>query len=147
MCSGNEFICVCLCVKNLYNFLNLLQGNLALSRALGDFVFKKNDKKKAEEQIVTGTSWNVFTFKIFLIYNWDLWSPLAVITNMYHHVKYFSFHPVLHDWYNKAVVCAILSGMVHIKEPLLLIGKSSPCSGNGFPLTIWVVLYPMSDAI
>jgi len=30
-------------------------GNLALSRALGDFVFKKNDKKRAEEQIVTGT--------------------------------------------------------------------------------------------
>ena len=34
----------------------------------------------------------------------------------------------------KAVVCAILS--VHIKEPLLLIGKSSPCGGSGFPLTI-----------
>ena len=32
----------------------LFPGNLALSRALGDFVFKKNDKKKAEEQIVTG---------------------------------------------------------------------------------------------
>ena len=30
-------------------------GNLALSRALGDFCFKKNDKKPAEEQIVTGT--------------------------------------------------------------------------------------------
>ena len=29
-------------------------GNLALSRALGDFVFKKNDKKRPEEQIVTG---------------------------------------------------------------------------------------------
>ena len=29
-------------------------GNLALSRALGDFCFKKNDKKSAEEQIVTG---------------------------------------------------------------------------------------------
>ncbi|KAK2563508.1 putative protein phosphatase 2C T23F11.1 [Acropora cervicornis] len=28
-------------------------GNLALSRALGDFCFKKNDKKPAEEQIVT----------------------------------------------------------------------------------------------
>ncbi|XP_014681930.1 PREDICTED: probable protein phosphatase 2C T23F11.1 [Priapulus caudatus] len=28
-------------------------GNLALSRALGDFVFKKNDRKRAEEQIVT----------------------------------------------------------------------------------------------
>ena len=34
----------------------------------------------------------------------------------------------------KAVVC----GMVHIKEPLLLIGKSSPCSdSSGFPLTEW----------
>ena len=25
-------------------------------------------------------------------------------------------------------------GMMHIKEPLLLIGKSSPCGGSGFPL-------------
>ena len=36
----------------------------------------------------------------------------------------------------KAVVCAILSGMVHIKEPLLLIGKSSPYGGSGFPLSL-----------
>jgi protein phosphatase 2C family protein 2/3 len=28
-------------------------GNLALSRALGDFIFKNNDTLKAEEQIVT----------------------------------------------------------------------------------------------
>jgi len=32
---------------------NRVNGNLALSRALGDFVFKRNDKKPAEEQIVT----------------------------------------------------------------------------------------------
>lgn len=32
----------------------LLVGNLALSRALGDFVFKKNETKKPEDQIVTG---------------------------------------------------------------------------------------------
>lgn len=32
---------------------NRVNGNLALSRALGDFVFKKNEKKRAEEQIVT----------------------------------------------------------------------------------------------
>lgn len=32
---------------------NRVNGNLALSRALGDFVFKKNEAKKAEEQIVT----------------------------------------------------------------------------------------------
>lgn len=32
---------------------NRVNGNLALSRALGDFVFKRNEGKKAEEQIVT----------------------------------------------------------------------------------------------
>jgi len=32
---------------------NRVNGNLALSRALGDFVFKKNEKKGADEQIVT----------------------------------------------------------------------------------------------
>ena len=36
----------------------------------------------------------------------------------------------------KAVECAILSGMVHIEEPLLLIGKSCPCGGSGFPLSL-----------
>ena len=57
--------------------------------------------------------------------------------------------PVLHDWCNKGrgmyyPVC----GMMHIKEPLLLIVKSSPCGGSGFPLslskwsfTIWPTPY------
>ena len=26
--------------------------------------------------------------------------------------------------------------MIHIKEPLLLIGKSSPCGGSGFPFSL-----------
>jgi protein phosphatase 2C family protein 2/3 len=33
----------------IFNFL----GNLALSRALGDFEFKNNENLKAEDQIVT----------------------------------------------------------------------------------------------
>ena len=33
-------------------------------------------------------------------------------------------------------MCYPVCGMVHIKEPLLLIRKSSPCGGSGFPLTI-----------
>lgn len=33
--------------------LNRVNGNLALSRALGDFLFKRNSKKSVEEQIVT----------------------------------------------------------------------------------------------
>ena len=36
----------------------------------------------------------------------------------------------------KAMVCVILSGMMHIKEPLLLIGKSGPCGSSGFPLSL-----------
>ena len=52
-------------------------------------------------------------------------------------LSYFSFQPVLHDWYNKGrgmyyPVC----GMVHIKEPLLLIDKSSPCGGSGFHFSL-----------
>ena len=48
----------------------------------------------------------------------------------------FWFQPVLHNWCNKShgryyPVC----GMVHTKDPLLLTGKSSLCSGRSrFPL-------------
>ena len=33
-------------------------------------------------------------------------------------------------------MCYPVCGMVHIKEPLLLIGKSSLCGGSGFPLSL-----------
>ena len=33
---------------------NRVNGNLALSRALGDFAFKNNENMSAKEQIVTG---------------------------------------------------------------------------------------------
>ena len=52
-------------------------------------------------------------------------------------LSYFSFQPVLHDWCNKA--CGMyhpVCGMVQIKEPLLSIGKSSPCGSIGFPLSL-----------
>ena len=52
-------------------------------------------------------------------------------------LSYISFKPVLHDWCNKGrCMCYPVCGMVHIKEPLLLIGKSSPCGGSGFPLSL-----------
>ena len=38
-------------------------------------------------------------------------------------LRYFSLQPVLHDWCNKMLSC-------------LLIGKSSPCGGSGFPLSL-----------
>ena len=66
-------------------------------------------------------------------------------------LTYFSFQPVLHDWYNTG--CGMfypVCGMVHIKDPLLLIGKSSPySSGSRFPLSIseWsFTICPMPDS-
>ena len=52
---------------------------------------------------------------------------------------YFSLQSVPHDWCKKKgrgmwfSVC----GMIHIKEPLLLIGNSSPYGGSGFPLFLY----------
>ena len=40
-------------------------------------------------------------------------------------LSYFSLQPVLHDWCKKGRgMCYPVCGLVHIKEPLLLIGKS-----------------------
>lgn len=44
---------------------NRVNGNLALSRALGDFVFKRNESKSAEEQVVTGKIIFITIMKIF----------------------------------------------------------------------------------
>ena len=51
-------------------------------------------------------------------------------------LSHFSFQPVLHEWCNKCRgMCYPVCGMIHIKKTLLLIGNSSPCSGDsGFPL-------------
>ena len=52
-------------------------------------------------------------------------------------LSYFSFQPVLHDWCNKGRgMCYPVCGMVHIKEPLLLIDKSSVCGGSRFPFSL-----------
>ena len=63
-----------------------------------------------------------------------------VIRSILHGVdplSYFSFQPVLHDWCNKGPdMCYPVCGMVHIKEPLLLIDKSSLCGGSKFPFTL-----------
>ena len=77
------------------------------------------------------------------------WWVVGLILHGVDPLSYFSFQPVLHDWCNKKRgMCYPVCGMVHIKEALLLIGKSSLWGGSGFSsLTIWVVLYHMSDAI
>ena len=51
-------------------------------------------------------------------------------------LTYFSFQPVLHDWCNKGCgMCYPVCGGDAYKKTLL-IGKSSPCDGSGFPLLL-----------
>ena len=47
---------------------------------------------------------------------------------------YFPFQPVVHNWFIKGrgMYCSVY-GKVHIKDPLLLIEKSSLYGGSGFP--------------
>ena len=72
----------------------------------------------------------------FLKTQWvDVWPlhPLLMVDPL----SYFSFQPVLHDWCNKGHgMCYPVCGMMHIKEPLLLIRNSSLCSGSRFPLSL-----------
>ena len=50
-------------------------------------------------------------------------------------LSYFSFQPVLHDWYSKG--CSVCSAVLHIKDPLLLVRKSSSCNcGSRFPQAV-----------
>ena len=58
-------------------------------------------------------------------------------------LSYILFQPVLYDWCNKGGgMCYFVCGMVHIKEPLTLIRKNSPCGGIRFPLSLLIGSLP-----
>ena len=58
---------------------------------------------------------------------------ILIVFQMYSNLT-FSFQPVLHNWCNRGCMCSPVCGMmVHIKEPLLLVRKSSPFGSSGFP--------------
>ena len=65
-------------------------------------------------------------------------------------LNYFSFQPVLHDWCNKyRGMCYPVCGVIHIKEPLLLIGIVAYVAAAGF-LSHYMsgcFFYHISDAI
>ena len=56
--------------------------------------------------------------------------------------SYFLFNQCSTTGVTKTAACAVLSGMVHIKEPLLLIGKSG--NSRGF-LSLSECSFTMSD--
>ena len=104
----------------------------------------------ANDRILDIGQWNVITHLTRSLFSLSLSLSLVerslmvrwVVGSILHGVdplSYFSFQPVLHDWCNKGRgMCYPVCGMVHIKEPLLLIDKSSLCCGSGFPLSLSV---------
>ena len=97
--------------------------------------------------LTNNTLFGVYTFELSFLGERDVapWYRLSlmvrwVVRSILHEVNplsYFSFQPVLHDWCNKGRgTCYPVCGMVHIKEPLLLIVKSSLCGGRGFPFSL-----------
>ena len=52
-------------------------------------------------------------------------------------------------WLERRGMCYPVCGMMHIKEPLLLIGKGSLCGVSGLLLSLseWSFIIYMSDAI
>ena len=77
-----------------------------------------------------------YTFRQLLKINFVFKVMSGTCTVHLYPLSYFSFYPVRNDWCNKGrSVYYPVCGMMHIKHPLLLIGKNSPCSGDsGFPL-------------
>ena len=52
-------------------------------------------------------------------------------------LSYFLLQLVLHDWCNKGCgMCYPVCGMMHLKVPLLLIGKNSLRGGSRYPLLL-----------
>ena len=59
--------------------------------------------------------------------------PLQLLTARQFYIHHPT-EPVVHNWFIKGrgMYCSVY-GKVHIKDPLLLIEKSSLCGGSGFP--------------
>ena len=116
------------------------------------------DNGRCHSQVITVTNlmyWH-FLFRYFFLSFFSLYLFVSLIAVNYYYyyslivrwvvgsilhgvdpLSYLSFQPVLHDWCNKGCgMCYPLCGMVHIKEPFLLIGKSSLCGGSGFPFSL-----------
>ena len=106
----------------------LYHGTLFRSHYRGMHNFRR--KGLIQHQLGAGRSSEV---ERSLMMRWIVGSILHGVDSL----SYFSFQPVLHDWCNKGRgMCYPVCGMVHIKEPLLLIGKSSLCGGSGFPFSL-----------
>ena len=94
---------------------------------------------KLRYQVIKVLSASLYVKQILsnpLVRSSEVERSLMVVGSILHGVdplSYFSLQPVLHNWCNKGRgMCYPVCGIVHIKEPLLLIDKSSHVATAGF---------------
>ena len=78
----------------------------------------------------------------------DIWLRTILIVRKETHCRHIGYsYQSFMGWTHWAISCSSqcsttgatshpVCGMVHIKEPLLLNDKSSPCGGSGFPISL-----------
>ena len=124
-------VCVCVCVCNMCSSITngtcchmlrtRVRGLLCLCAC---FVFLAFDISLYASMCLFSICFVVYCLFV-LFNNNNNNNNVCVCVYIYIYI-YFSFQPVLHDWCNKGCgMCYPVCGMVHIKEPLLLFGKSS----------------------
>ena len=86
--------------------------------------------------VVIYTFWNESFGSWYSVRSWRDWSSDQSFMNA--PLGYFLFQPGFDNWWNKCrVMYYPVYRLVHIKYPLLLIGKCIPWSGgSGFPLSL-----------
>ena len=96
---------------------------------------------RKERNILFNDTLNTFYLQLYGTYGSTMRAPLKrsvvgsiLLSGPSCSLGYFPFQPVVHNWFIKGrgMYCSVY-GKVHIKDPLLLIEKSSLCGGSGFP--------------
>ena len=118
---------------NKLSFSSIGQGKLKLQKQISKLlILNENHFSQAAISIKIGAGRSSEVERSLMV-RWVVGSILHGVDPL----SYFSFQPVLHDWCNKGRgMCYPVCGMVHIKEPLLLIDKSSLCGDSGFPFSL-----------
>ena len=107
--------------------MNPVRGMVHMKEPL--LLIRKSSPCGSSRFLLSISEWSFTIWPTSFNHKWNVLS-----TSLKH---YFLFQPVLHDWCNKGRgMCYPVCGMLHIKEPLLLIEKSSHCGSSGFPLTL-----------
>ena len=97
---------------------------------------------KCVSEYVSACNVSTITHGVDLLFAWILLHGRLILHGgCICSLGYFPFQPMVHDWFIEGCgMCCPVCGRAHIKDPLLLIGKSSLCGDSGFHLKKYVTM-------